>query len=780
MHANCFQDMHIESLGNLEDIRHESGKLVLTSGENRAVISIYAHGIIRINISKNISEDPYSFAVIEQEITEPLDIQESKELIECKTDILLLRITKFPLRFNFYTCDGKALSEDDPRFGTIWQGSKITTYRKLYPDERFIGLGEKTGNLDRRGSSYVNWNSDHPHYGLTSDPLYQTFPFFIGFHDRCCYGIFFDNAHKSFFDFGATTDDQMSWFGADGGSMNYYFFGAQAPAKIIEDYTWLTGRMEMPPLWSLGYQQCRWSYEPDKQVLKIAETFRKKKIPADVIYLDIDYMDQYKIFTWHPEKFPDPKLMIDKLKAMGFRIVTIVDPGIKIEKGYKQYDEGIKNKYFATYPNGEEYTASVWPGRCHFPDFFREDVKAWWGKSFTSLTDPGVEGFWNDMNEPAAWGQNIPSLVQFGAYSIPEVRNAYGSEMARATYEGTKKILKNKRPFVLTRAAYSGIQRYSTVWTGDNTASDEHMLLGQRMVNSLGITGLSMIGVDIGGFSGNPSPELMVRWNSLGVYTPIFGNHSAIDTEMQEPWCFGEQNEKIIKKDIEYRYMLLPYIYSSLYQSHLKGMPLSRTLALNYSDDPTIFDVKYQNQFLFGDSFLVAPVESDKLSAEVYLPEGNWFRLISEKSFEGNKIINTSSPLDDLPVFVKSGAIIPMQSLVQNTSEKNDGILRIHIWNGHESGQFTYYEDDGESYNYLDGEYYMRKIHFEPAQKQISITKAEGSFFSRFTEIRLIFHGLKSNPETINVNTTPVKATVKNKMPYYQFNNDPGLILVSY
>jgi alpha-glucosidase len=361
----------------------------------------------------------------------------------------------------------------------------VINYRKLYPDEKFIGLGEKTGDLNRRGSSYVNWNTDAALHGVDTDPLYKTFPFFIGIHSGLTYGLFFDNAHKSYFDFGATTDEQMSWFGADGGDMNYYFFGGQSVTKIIEDYTWLTGRMEMPPLWSLGYQQCRWSYMSAAEVLDIAENFRKEKIPADVIYCDIDYMDGFKIFTWNNETFANPKELTEKLKAMNFRLVTIVDPGIKIEPGYKQYDEGLAKGYFATYPDGEQYVANVWPGRCHFPDFFREDVREWWGAAFTALTEPGVEGFWNDMNEPAAWGQNIPWMIKFGEHHMPEVRNAYGMQMARATYEGTRKLLGNKRPFVLTRAAYSGTQRYSAVWTGDNSAYDAHMLLGQRMVNSL-------------------------------------------------------------------------------------------------------------------------------------------------------------------------------------------------------------------------------------------------------------------------------------------------------
>jgi alpha-glucosidase len=732
--------MQTEFLGNAEGVSKQGNVLVIKTKEAIARIWVYSASIIRINASKSFNENDPSFAVIHKP-ADDFEFEESAGEIEISTSILKLRITKSPLRFNFYTADGKVLSEDDPNFGINWQGERVINYRKLYSDEKFIGLGEKTGNLNRRGSSYVNWNTDAAMHDTKTDPLYKTFPFFIGLHSGLTYGLFFDNTYKSYFDFGATTDEQMSWFGADGGDMNYYFFGSQGVAQIIEDYTWLTGRMEIPPLWSLGYQQCRWSYMSADEVLNIAENFRKEKIPADVIYCDIDYMDEFKIFTWNKETFPDPKALVDKLKVMNFRLVTIVDPGIKVEPGYKQYDEGVANNYFATYPNGENYVADVWPGRCHFPNFFRDDVREWWGAAFTTLTEPGVEGFWNDMNEPAAWGQNIPSIVKFGEHYMPEVRNVYGMEMTRATYEGTRKILGNKRPFVLTRAAYAGTQRYSAVWTGDNSAYDAHMLMGQRMVSSLGITGMSLTGVDIGGFSGNPTPELMVRWNSLGVYTPMFRNHAMQGTIMREPWQWGKENEAIIKKDIEQRYRLLPYIYSGFYQSHKTGMPLSRTLAINYTDDENVYDVKYHNQFLFGDSILVAPVESTRFTEEVYLPAGEWYRLSTGEKFTGRKAIIADAPLADLPVFVKAGAIIPMQNVIQSTNEKGDGILEVNVWYGKEASSFIYYEDDGLSYNYEKGEYYKREIRFDPSKRLISFSKVEGKFISKFDKIKIVLYG---------------------------------------
>jgi len=780
--SNLFAQQHMDTeiLGNAESVNKNDNVLVIKTKEAEARVWVYSPRIIRVSISKQHSADS-SFAVV-QEPARDLQYKDNSDNIEITTSALKLVINKSPLRFNFYTADGKALSEDDQRFGTNWQGTRVVNYRKLYSDEKFIGLGEKTGDLNRRGSSYVNWNSDVPNHGPTSDPLYETFPFFVGMHGGLTYGLFLDNTHKSYFDFGASTDDTMSWFGADGGDMNYYFFGAQSVAQIIEDYTWLTGRMEMPPLWSLGYQQCRWSYASATELMGIADRLRKDKIPADVVYCDIDYMDHYKIFTWNKTTFPDPKGMIDKLKSMNFHLVTIVDPGIKVEPGYKQYDEGVANNYFATYPDGEKYVGSVWPGRCHFPNFTDKAVRDWWGASFTALTEPGVEGFWNDMNEPAVWNQNIPWMVKFGKYYMPEIRNAYGMQMAEATFLGTKKILGNKRPFVLTRAAYSGTQRFSAVWTGDNSAYDAHMLLGQRMVNSLGITGMSLVGVDIGGFTGNPTPELMVRWNSLGVYTPMFRNHAAKGTKYREPWKWGKANEAIIRKDIEQRYKLMPYIYSSYYQSHKTGLPVSRTLAINYTQDDSIYSEKFQNQFLFGDAIMVAPVESTKLIADVYLPKGDWYRLSSGEKFKGGRVIKAPAPLTDLPVFVKAGAIIPMQNLVQSTNEKGDGILKINIWYDTKGNSFTYYEDDGSSYDYQSGVYYKRDINFDPSKNMISLSAAEGSFISKYNKIELVLHGFKGKLKTFEVNGQPVKLypNVADGTDYATFANDGKVISVKY
>jgi len=730
--------------GNVTSCKLTGHGVSITTENAKVQINAVSHTIINLKISLEPFSTRTSHAVIREFEGHLTQLSNNKDSAIFVTDSLKIILIKNPFRVIVKSSDGKIISEDQAGMPVSWIGTEVTCYKRLFHDEHFLGLGEKTGNLDKRGNSYENWNSDVPAYAVNHDPLYQSIPFFIGVHDSVVYGIFLDNTFRTKFNFGASTDETFSSFAASDGEMNYYLFGSKSIAGIIRDYTWLTGRMPMPPYWSLGYQQCRWSYFPESQVLSIAQQFRDKLIPCDVIYLDIDYMDGYKIFTWNKERFPQPKEMITKLNNMGFHLVTIVDPGIKIEKGYFAYEDGIRNNYFAKYPSGENYTGSVWPGRCHFPDFTQEKVRSWWGASFNRLTNTGVEGFWNDMNEPSAWGQSIPNIVQFDfdgkKGTITEVHNIYGLEMSRATFEGTKKLLNGKRPFVLTRAGYSGIQRYSAVWTGDNDATDQHMLLSARMVTGMGLSGISFAGPDVGGFMGNPSEELFTRWMSLGIYTPFFRNHSAWDTKSKEPWAFGPNVESTVKGMIIQRYRLLPYIYSAFHQSVINGMPVARSLAISYTYDEKVYWWSYQNEYMFGDNILVAPVSCNQNAAKVYLPEGGWYRLSTGDYFKGKTEYTVDAPLNDLPVFIKASGILPMQSAIQYTGEKPSPVLNLHIYNGKHPNSFIYYEDDGATYQYETGNYYKRTITFDPIRKEIIFSNAEGDFTSKYTSVKIILH----------------------------------------
>jgi alpha-glucosidase len=740
-----------EQLGKVTAITPIKGGYHLKVSNGYLSVTAYNSTTIRVRATKNKPLIDESFAIDnlipggELRIVSNTSIQ-----LVLATDSLHVTIQKNPLRISIATPKGEELCSDDAGLGISWFGNQVSCYKKLHPNEKFIGLGEKTGGLNRRGQYYENWNSDNPAYASDKDPLYATTPFFIGIHSKVCYGIFFDNTNRSYFNFGGGADENVFHFGANDGEMNYYFFGGQTVSRIIKDYTELTGRTPMPPLWSLGFQQSRWGYDSPEQILGIAKTFRDKKLPADVMVCDINYMDQYKIFTWS-DKFPDVKGFMNKMKRINFDVVTIVDPGIKIEKGYKAYEEGVKNDYFAKYPNGDLYVGSVWPGRCHFPDFTKPEVRSWWGTNFKeSHVDNGIRGFWNDMNEPAAWGREFPNLIEFGRgkdkQTLFTVKNAYGSLMARSTYEGTRKLMNGQRPFVLTRASYAGIQKYSAQWTGDNASTDEHMLLGVRLLNSMAVSGIPYVGMDIGGFMGNPSAELFTRWMSISVFSPLFRNHTAIDYNYREPWLFNETTTNRVRKILEQRYQLLPHLYSAFYQAHSSGLPVNRMLPMDYTFDEEVYNKQFENEFLFGDNMLVCPVASDQNMISVYLPgETKWYRFsVDKEMYEGGNQYNVNAPLTDLPVFVKEGALIPMQSVVQNTKEAGDGILYIHIWKGDVGSEYVYYEDDGETYQYENGKYCKRTLQYNPTPGTLKLSACEGSYKSKFNKVQVVLHGFGS------------------------------------
>ena len=747
--SDCFSQTSrlSEQIGNYVKHTPIPGGYSFTLTNATVNITAYNATTIRFRASKQSMANDFSFAIDNLISVYHLDIKshDNNEFV-LSTDSLIIHIHTTPFRINIYNTANQLICADDQALGISWFGNQVSCYKQLHTDEKFLGLGEKTGSINRRGSFYQNWNSDVPAYALNADPLYSTIPFFVGIHDKLTYGIFFDNNFKSYFNFGGGADEELFHFGADDGEMNYYFFGSSTIPAIIKDYTALTGRTPMPPIWSLGFQQSRWGYNSQQQLLTIAKTFREKRLPADVIVSDINYMDNYKVFTWS-NKYPDTKGMLDTMKQIGFDMVTIIDPGIKVEKGYSAYESGLAGNHFAKYPDGRIYIGHVWPGRCHFPDFTKKSTAEWWGNNFReAYIQKGVRGFWNDMNEPAAWGREFPNLIEFGEgknkKTLYEVKNAYGLLMAKSTYLGTRSNMNGQRPFVLTRAAYSGVQKYSAQWTGDNVSSDEHMLLGFRLLTSMGLSGIPYTGMDIGGFMGNPSADLFVRWLSLAVYSPLFRNHTHIDYNYREPWLFGDENTNKIRKILEQRYQLLPYLYSAFYEAHTSGMPVTRMLPINYTNDPKVYEETWQNQFLFGNNLLVCPVVSTSDVANVYLPgTASWYRFSDNTMYQGEQSYFVNSPVSNPPVFVRAGAIIPMQSVVQNTKEKCDGILYLHVWKGEESGSFIYYEDDGETYAYEQGTFYKRTIIYDPLSNTILLKKKEGDYKSKFNNLRIVLHG---------------------------------------
>jgi len=739
------QNNPVLSPGNITAATINGQNVTFTTEHAQGELVVYSPSIIRVRLDKKLGRD-FSYAVVGKPIDTKVSISQTEQEITITTDSLKAKITKKPYTVTFLTLEGKVISEDEKGLNTSWVGDEVTTYKKMQDGERFIGLGEKTGNLDRKGSGYTNWNFDAYGYSTGQDPIYSTIPFYMGIHHGLNYGIFMDNTYQSDFNFGAS-NDRFSSFGAQGGEMNYYFIYHKHLADIITSYTSLTGRMHMPPLWSLGYQQNRYTYYPDTEVLRIAQTLREKKIPADGITLDIHYMDHYKLFTWDKQRFPNPVEMNKKLADMGFTTTVIVDPGIKVEKDYPAYEDGRKKNIFIKYPDSTDYSGQVWPGWCNFPDFTNEKGRAWWRNEVKFFANSGVSGIWNDMNEIATWGNKMPSNVLFnydGAIaSHKQAHNVYGLQMARSSYEGARESM-NKRPFILTRAGYAGLQRYTAIWTGDNRPEEDHMLLGVRLLNSLGLSGVPFAGMDIGGFIGTPTNSLFAKWIQIGAFNPYFRNHAAVNTQSSEPWTHGEEVLEISRNYINLRYKLMPYLYSTFFEATQNGLPVMRSLAIDNTFDAKVFDLQFQNQYLFGKAFLVMPFNSTKEFGKVYFPKGTWYDLYTDAVQQGEteKIISLSK--DKLPVYIKESSVVPMQSLIQTSMEKPTDTLVLHIYKGTVNNSIVYYEDDGQSYNYEKGDFYKRKISYNAAKRSISFAKAEGTFKSKFNNLKLVFHGFSS------------------------------------
>lgn len=734
------------SLGEVTAVDQTGRGLELTTAEAIVKLTVYSESVIRVYIEQKVNElRELPYAVVAQPEQLEFQVQETEKTVFLATSKIKVIVSKTPLRISFSDASGNFLNEEDCALGTGWIGDTVATYRALKADEKFIGLGEKTGPLNRAGNAYTHWNTDFFGYPTDADPIYLSTPFYMGIHADGHYGIFLNNSHRSVVNFGAS-NDRFSSIQAEGGPMDYFFFHNDSVAEMVSDYSWLTGRIPLPPKWALGFQQCRYSYYPDKEVLNVARTFREKQIPADVIYLDIHYMQDYKVFTFDEDRFPNPKKLTADLEKDGFKTVVIVDPGVKREKGYEPCEDGVKNDVFVKYPDGELHAAQVWPGWSYFPDFTLESARSWWADQMEFYTENGIRGFWNDMNEPASWGQMTPDLIEFGwegeKTSHREARNVYGGLMSRATKEGADKYLNGKRPLMLTRAGFSGVQRYAAVWTGDNVASDEHMMAGVRLLSSMGMTGIPFAGYDVGGFVDEASPKLFARWISIGAFSPFFRAHSMIGTRNAEPWTFGEITEAIARNYINLRYRLMPMIYSAMYRASQDGMPLVRSLAMLHPTDEKVYESTYQNQYMFGDSLLVCPVESTKELVRVYLPDGDWYDLLTDQHYSGDQEVVVDCPIEKLPVFVKRGVPLLEQSLIQSTSEKHDGVLRVHVWFSAEGTAFLY-EDDGETYDHLEGNSSTRRITYNCPNNIILFSEQEGNYASEFDRIRVIWHGFE-------------------------------------
>lgn len=749
-------------LGDLQAFDSTDDGLVLTCapGAQLAVRFVTA-SVLRVTLTREgVDEVPLAEVLARTEWPgAPVRFEETADALTLRSDALELVVHRTPCRLTVRDAEGTVLVADDEGLGVGWDGPEVRNWKALAEGERFFGLGEKTGDLDKRGREWTMWNSDIPGYTNDTDPLYQSIPFFLGVRGAATYGLYFNNPHRSTFNLGAGNHRYYS-FAAERGPLDYFVFAGTVP-EIVESYTALTGRMPLPPRWALGYQQSRWSYYPASEVLRIARTFREKHIPADVLYLDIHYMDGYRVFTWDEDRFPDPEGLLRELEGLGFKTIVIVDPGVKEDPDYAVAQEGRAGDHFVRYPDGEVYVGSVWPGRSYFPDFSRAATRAWWADRLAALRAQGVDGIWNDMNEPAVWGKAFPTEVVAEGGDFKRMRNLYGFYMGQAAYEGLRERRPDERPFVLTRAGFAGGQRHTAVWTGDNVASWEHLALGLRMMLGLGLSGVAFNGMDIGGFMGTPSPELYARWVEASTFAPLMRSHTHHGSPAQEPWSFGEHVEAISRRTIELRYRMLPMLYTLIHEAHRTGAPVMRPLFWHYPDDPTAWHRDWQHQFLVGEHLLAAPVTREGATMQrVYLPAGRWLDWHTGAAYDGGQTVVVDAPLDRLPLFLSATGIVPTQPVVQHTGETPGGPLTLDVFPAADAGHGELYEDDGASFAYEDGAYRLTVFAYTRDGDGVTFTRRvthDGyAVPARMLEVR--FHAADA-PESVEAEGRALRVT---------------------
>ena len=771
VNAAIANDQPWQALGKVSAVRTLPNGVEVRAGAAVARVVAVTESVVRVRVSPDgkFPKDE-SWAVLPEAVKSPpsVKVADSPTAVEFACTGGKVRIEKDPLRIVFLDASGKPLESDTRPMS--FSGSGFRVWKAMPEDEHYYGLGDKGGTLDHREQSYTMWNTDTYGWMESTDPRYKTIPFFLAMRHGVAYGTFLDNAYRSNFDFGKAARGTYS-FGAEAGELNYYFFFGPHPKKVLESFTALVGRSPLPPFWTLGYQQCRYSYYPEARVREIARTLREHKIPADTIYLDIDYQSGNRPFTIDRQRFPNFEGMIKDLGQDGFKVIAIVDLHLKKEVGYKPYDEGIASDSFVKNPDGSVYVGKVWPGDSVFPDFTLERVRRWWGTLFKGFVDMGVAGFWNDMNEPALFERADKTMPLDTVHRLEDgtkvdhraVHNVFGMQNVRATYDGLLKLQPDKRPFVLTRAAYAGAQRYAASWTGDNTSSWNHLRMMTPNLLSLGLSGYPMVGADIGGFAGSPTADLLTRWMELGVFTPIYRDHTVKGSADQEPWVHGPQHEAIRRRYVELRYRLLPYIYTLAEEMSRTGLPMMRPVFLEYPEAEVFYkeqDDGFLPEYLFGRDILVAPRVTEMTDAlEIELPPGEWFDYWTGERHKGGGDVKVNPPLDMLPLFIRSGAIIPQQPLVQYTAQKPDGPLQLRVYPGPDC-EGSLYLDDGSTFAYQRGEFLRVKYTCEASADavHVKVASSEGPFQPWWKDVQLQLFGAGTKPQSVSVGGTAVSS----------------------
>ena len=698
----------------------KKGNQVTFNGKDGSKLSLTmnSNSVIKIWFDKSgkLTRSNPSFAVVNEKLENIGDVgvNEETSAYEIFTSKLRIRINKNPMQIQIFDKYQKLIYSDFKDQGHVSDSKGVKACKVLRSDEQFFGLGEKTGTLNRRGKNYKMWNSDRPCYSVTEDPIAKSIPFFMSSYR---YGIFLDNTYKTEFKFGTESSDFYSFEAPDGAFVYYFIFGKDYK-EIQQQYIALTGQPIMPPKWALGFAQSRGLYTKENQALEVAAEFRKRKIPIDIIYQDIGWTQNLQDFEWRKGNYTNPKAMLKKLKDNGFKMIVSQDPVVS-QKDNKQWTEADKLGYFVKDVRTNKAYDMPWPwgGNCGVVDFTIPEVADWWGKYQQKPIDDGISGFWTDMGEPA-WSNEedtdrLNMKHRIGMHD--EIHNIYGLTWDKVVKEQFEKRNPNKRIFQMTRSAYAGLQRYTFGWTNDSGSGSDVLDGWAQMENqvavgiSAGLGGIPFWTTDISGYCGDITDypamaELYTRWMQFGIFCPLSRAHHEGDNAV-EPWMFGEVAEKNTKAAIELKYQLFPYLYTYSRKAHDTGLPITRGLFMEYPNDAEA--AKIDNQFIFGEELLVAPVlKKGERVKRVYLPEGEWIDFNDKKTeYLGGEKLPYKAPLNTIPIFVKKGSIIPMMPIMQYIGEKRDYPVTFHIFPNYEDekASFTLYEDEGENQDYLKG-----------------------------------------------------------------------------
>ena len=656
-------------------------------------------------------------------------------------------IAKFvPKGFNLSQMPSFALKAEPQEKGMLpsnWQLYPIVEKKKghasAYLDvpqgTSLYGGGEVTGPLLRNGQSIKLWNTDSGAYSVDNGKrLYQSHPWVMGVRpDGTSFGILFDTPYKA----ELTTTDERINFETEGELFRIFVIDRESPQAVIKGLAELIGTMPMVPRWALGYQQCRFSYTPASRVIEVADTFRIKRIPCDVMWMDIDYMDDYRIFTFNPQTFPDPAALNRDLHIRGFHSAWMIDPGAKVDSTYFVYKSGTANDVWVKTAQGKEFHGDAWPGACAFPDFTQPKTVRWWADLYKDFLDKGVDGVWNDVNEPQISNTPTGTMPEdnkhLGGDKIPagphlKYHNVYGYLMVKASREGIMKARPQNRPFILTRSNFLGGQRFAATWTGDNASWESHMTMSVPMILTLGLSGQPFSGADVGGFLFNPDADLFGRWMALGAFYPFSRGHACAGTINKEPWAFGQKVEDVSRMALERRYVLLPYYYTLLHEASETGMPIMRPV---FFADPKDTLLRAEEQaFLIGENLLVVP----EWAQNPALPKGIWRNL-------------SLIPGDDKDSYqaklkIRGGAIIPTGKIIQNTNEKSlDPLTLLVCLDEKGEAHGTLYWDEGDNWSFKDGNYsfqHFTAICTADNKVQVKITQKKGKYITENNDMAIV------------------------------------------